>query len=105
MNKKFFKITNINSIPETKGKKISIGKKSIALFKYGGKIFAIQNSCPHQGADLADGFVKDGKVVCPLHNWAFDLETGAFSGNENIRIPTYKTKVENNEVYILIDVG
>ena len=103
MNKKFIKITDVNSIPGTKGKKISIGKKSIALFKYGGKIFAINNNCPHQGADLADGHVNQGKAVCPLHSWAFDLKSGAFSGNENIRIPTYKTKIENNEVYILMD--
>ena len=103
MNKKFVKISNINSIPKASGKKITIENKSIALFKYKSEIYAIRNSCPHQGAELADGHVKDGKAVCPLHRWMFDLETGAFSGNESIRIPTYKTKIENNDVYVLLD--
>jgi NAD(P)H-dependent nitrite reductase small subunit len=99
----YIKVAKYDDIPGVSGKKVKINGKSIALFKHNKKIFAIRNSCPHQGADLADGHVKDGKAVCPLHSWMFDLETGAFTGNYNIRIPTYKTKVEDNEVYILLD--
>ncbi|GAA4746102.1 hypothetical protein GCM10023264_09600 [Sphingomonas daechungensis] len=32
--------------------------------------------CPHQGADLAMGYVADGRIVCPWHNLPFDPETG-----------------------------
>ncbi len=103
MRDKYRKVISIDSIPRKTGKKIKIENKSIALFKYKNNVYVIRNSCPHQGADLADGHVKDGKVVCPLHRWMFDLETGAFTGNEKIRIPTYKSKVEDNEVYILLD--
>jgi NAD(P)H-dependent nitrite reductase small subunit len=103
LKKKYIKISDIDSIPKSTGKKIIIENKSIALFMSKNNIYAIHNSCPHQGADIADGHVKDGKAVCPLHRWQFDLETGAFSGNENIRIPTYKTKVEGNDVYVLLD--
>ena len=99
----YIKVAKYDDIPGVSGKKIKVSGKYIALFKYKNQVFAIRNSCPHQGADLADGHVNQGKAVCPLHSWAFDLESGAFSGNENIRIPTYKTKVENDEVYILME--
>lgn len=101
----FTKIAEYDQIPEGKAKKISVNGKTIALFKYNKNIYAIQNSCPHQGADLADGYVQDGQAVCPLHRWMFNLQSGAFSGNESIRIPTFKTKVEGNKVYILIDAN
>jgi len=100
----YIKVAKYDDIPGVSGKKIKVNGKYIALFKYKNKIYAIRNSCPHQGADIAEGHVKEGKAICPLHNWAFDLETGAFSGNENIRIPAYKTKIEDNDVYILLDV-
>ena len=100
----YIKVAKYDDIPGVSGKKVKVNGKYIALFKYKKQIYAIQNNCPHQGADLTEGRVKDGKAVCSLHSWAFDLETGAFSGNENIRIPTYETKVENNEVYILLDI-
>jgi nitrite reductase/ring-hydroxylating ferredoxin subunit len=38
---------------------------------------AFNRRCPHKGADLADGFVADGKIVCPWHNLPFDPATGA----------------------------
>lgn len=101
---KFIKVARFDDIPRASGKKIKINGQYIALFKIKNNIYAIRNSCPHQGADLADGHVKDLHAVCPLHQWSFNLKTGAFSGNENIKIPTYKTKVKNNEVYILLEI-
>ena len=99
----FIKIAVLDDIPRASGKKIKVNGKYIALFNYKNKIYAIRNSCPHQGADLADAHISDSKVVCPLHRWSFDLKTGAFSGNENIQIPTFEVKVENNDVYIFWD--
>ena len=32
--------------------------------------------CPHQGADLAMGYLADGRIVCPWHNLHFDPATG-----------------------------
>jgi nitrite reductase/ring-hydroxylating ferredoxin subunit len=97
------KVAKYDGIRGASGKKIVVNGIAIALFKLNKQIFAIQNNCPHQGADLADGHVQGGKAVCPLHRWMFDLKTGAFSGNDNIRIPTYQTKVQGNDVYLLID--
>lgn len=100
---KFIKIAEVDDVPRVSGKKIKVNDKSIALYKHKNNIYAIRNSCPHQGADLADGHINESKVVCPLHRWSFDLKTGAFVGNENIRIPTYEVKVENNDIYILLE--
>lgn len=103
MNKQFIKVSDIKSIPLSKGKKVEIGHRSIALFKSKKKIYAIQNKCPHQGADLANGHIKDGKVVCPLHGWTYHLDTGVFVGNENTRIRTYEVKVVDSNVYICLN--
>ena len=32
--------------------------------------------CPHRGADFANGFVAQGRIVCPWHNLSFDPATG-----------------------------
>jgi nitrite reductase/ring-hydroxylating ferredoxin subunit len=32
--------------------------------------------CPHEGADLAGGYLRDGKIFCPWHNLSFDVKTG-----------------------------
>lgn len=40
------------------------------------EVVAVTRRCPHQGGDLANGWVDDGKVVCPWHNLPFDTSTG-----------------------------
>jgi len=37
------------------------------------KIGAIDARCCHIGADLSRGFIDDEFLVCPLHNWAYDV--------------------------------
>lgn len=42
-----------------------------------GGVYAIDDTCSHQDASLADGWVEDCRVECPLHASTFDLTTGA----------------------------
>lgn len=43
----------------------------------GGKRYSVQRFCPHQGADLSEGWVEENRyLVCPRHRWRFDLEDG-----------------------------
>ena len=66
-------------------------------------VFALPRRCPHEGADLAYGVVRDGHLRCPWHNLPIDPETGAqpcaslatlpvrrleSAGGERYRVPT-----------------
>jgi 3-phenylpropionate/trans-cinnamate dioxygenase ferredoxin component len=41
------------------------------------EVFVLDDTCTHQDASLADGWVEDCRVECPLHESRFDLRTGA----------------------------
>lgn len=41
-----------------------------------GEVFAIDDTCSHQDASLADGWVEGCWVECPLHASRFSLRTG-----------------------------
>jgi nitrite reductase/ring-hydroxylating ferredoxin subunit len=86
-----------------KGLKVHIEGKNIALFRHGEIIYAFQNNCPHQNADLAEGYIKDGKVYCNLHHWAFDLKTGAYAFNSNMQLNTYDVRVEDEVILVGIE--
>lgn len=101
--KKYYPVGSINDLKPGKGLKVKIKKRTIAVFKHKNKIYAIQNNCPHQNADLADGYIKDGKVFCSLHHWGFELLTGAYSFNPEIFLKTYDVKIENEEIFVCLD--
>ena len=102
---KYYQAGSVHDLKPGKGRKIRINKKSIALFKYKNDIFAIQNRCPHQNADLADGYIKEGKVYCMLHHWAFDLDSGAYSFNPKVSIQTFEVKIEDDLIYVGIETN
>jgi nitrite reductase/ring-hydroxylating ferredoxin subunit len=101
--KTFFPITLVSNLIPGRGFKAHIKGKKIALFKHRSKIYAIQNGCPHQNADLADGYIKDDKVHCKLHHWAFDLSSGTYSFNPKMKLLTYEVRVRDDMIYIGID--
>ena len=41
-----------------------------------GEVFAVDDTCTHQDASLADGWLEGAEVECPLHASRFDLRTG-----------------------------
>lgn len=59
-----------------------------------GQVFAIDDTCTHQDASLADGWLEACEVECPLHASRFDLRTGA------VDAPPAKLGVRTHEVVI-----
>lgn len=41
-----------------------------------GEIYAIDNICPHQTASLGLGEIKGEEIICPLHQYRFNIKTG-----------------------------
>ena len=54
---------------------VRLAGHDVVLFRDGGhRVRAISAYCPHMGANLADGVVRDGCVECPFHRWRIDGE-------------------------------
>jgi UDP-MurNAc hydroxylase len=46
-----------------------------AVIGAGGARYSVHRYCPHQGADLTEGWVEgEHLLVCPRHRWQFDLD-------------------------------
>ncbi len=52
------------------------GGHAIAVFHHDGRVYAVDNRCPHMGFPLDRGSVKDGILTCHWHNARFDLASG-----------------------------
>jgi nitrite reductase/ring-hydroxylating ferredoxin subunit len=64
------------------------------------QIVALSRRCPHKGADLTEGFVCDGEIVCPWHALHFDPETGASACKVLTPLRRYACDVKDNCVHI-----
>jgi nitrite reductase (NADH) small subunit len=79
---------------------VTVEGEDIALFVVGEKVYALQDTCIHQERSLGKGVILNGRVICPGHQWAFDLETGWERDQEECQ-PTYAVKVEDDAVHVV----
>lgn len=73
----------------------------VCVVKVDGIFKAFKNSCPHQGIPLEDGIIKDNWIVCRMHGWLFDMDSGECGVNPVCKLRTYKIEIINNEVFLL----
>lgn len=97
---KWVRITEAGNIPLREGRLAVVDGRQIAIFNLGDRFLAIENRCPHRGGPLVEGIVSGTTVVCPLHAWKIDLETGRVANPASPVdcLPTYPTRVVNGSV-------
>ena len=99
------RITHTENIPVREGRAVKVGELEIAIFNLNGRFLTIENRCPHKGGPLCDGIVSGTTVVCPLHGWRFDLESGmAVMASEPSCVATFSTRVEEGIVLVNLPV-
>src|SRR4051812_40316889 len=77
------------------------GPVPISVFHTEDGFFAIDDTCSHQDASLADGWIEGCFVECPLHAALFDLRTGipaCLPAKEPVR--TYSVVVDDGVIYV-----
>ena len=77
--------------------------RSLALFNVADTLYAIDDSCPHQGASLCGGRL-DGRVIqCCAHGLRFDLASGYLLNSTALKVPSYPVERQGEQVYIVLD--
>jgi nitrite reductase/ring-hydroxylating ferredoxin subunit len=60
-------------------------------------LYALENKCPHQGLKMQGCKINKGKVICPWHQYKFDLKNGRGHG---LYLPTFELE-ENSKGFFL----
>ena len=56
---------------------IEVDSVLVAVFNIHGTFYAIEDTCTHDGGELAGGALDGDVVICPRHGARFCLRTGA----------------------------
>lgn len=72
----------------------------IAVYNIDGDLYAIEDTCTHDGGDLAGGEVHGFEVECPRHGARFDVRTGAVTNPPAVTpIAAFPVKEEDGCIY------
>jgi len=87
-------------IAEGRAKLARVKGEEMAVFKVDGKIFGVQNTCPHEGGQLCKGWIDSGEVVCPLHRYKFNLQSGVCSTDPKLKVKVFKLVAQGDGVIV-----
>ncbi len=103
-------VGSLDTMPPGTQHRVEAAGRAIAIFNVAGKLYALRDTCPHQGAPLSAGvvvgevaaerpgayeFCSGRHIRCPWHGWEYDLATGqSYHDPAHSRVRAYDVSVE-----------
>ena len=100
------RVASLDDIPEGEGfaidKSLTGTADNIAVLRDDdGSVWALDDTCTHEEASLAEGWIEGGLVECPLHASKFCLKNGEVQGLPATRNTCpHRVEVRDGEVYL-----
>ena len=93
-------VADVSELPPGKALLTEVAGKPVALFNVDGKIFALDNTCPHRGGPLSEGDLIGNEINCPWHAWGFDIATGVCGGDPDLHVTAHEVRVDGERVMV-----
>jgi nitrite reductase/ring-hydroxylating ferredoxin subunit len=79
---------------------VRVAGRSLALFFHDGKVYAVDNRCPHMGFPLHRGTIQNGILTCHWHHARFDLESGGTFDQFADEACVFPVEIHDGEVWV-----
>lgn len=103
----FTPVLRLDELEEDRPRRVAVrdaeaGREvGIVLVRHRGQVHAMGARCSHLGGPLDQGWVLEGRLVCPWHGSRYDLATGQpASGPSTCLQPRYATRLRDGVVEI-----
>ncbi len=83
-------------------RKIKVGNQNICLVGFEGELYAVSSKCPHAGGELAGGWCENGQIICPLHRYQYNLETGKGAAGQGDYIDVFPVEMRQDGIYVQV---
>ena len=104
MPNQFVRALALNEMPSVGCRVVAVNGSTLALFQHQGKIFAVDNRCPHMGFPLERGTVRDGILTCHWHHARFDLATGGTFDLFADDVPSFPVEIRDDAIWVDVTV-
>ena len=100
----FERVCALSDIKEPGSLRVELADVDIAVVRFEGEVFAIQDLCSHAAVALSEGEVADCTIECWMHGSRFDLRTGKPTGlPATVPVPVYETRIEDDDVLVRLE--
>jgi nitrite reductase/ring-hydroxylating ferredoxin subunit len=98
----FVEVMRLEQLPPGRGTMVTVADKDVALFNVDGMIYAMEDSCLHQGLSLGTSRLEGKVVTCRGHGWRYDVTTGCTLHVKDYGVATYPVKIVEGKIMISV---
>ncbi|GIX06265.1 MAG: hypothetical protein KatS3mg115_0668 [Candidatus Poribacteria bacterium] len=98
----FIPCARVEEIPEGTVKAVHVAGRAIALVNSEGRIYAVDNRCPHMGYPLSEGTLTNGILICDWHHARFDVASGCTFDPWADDVERFPVQVRDGQVYVCV---
>lgn len=89
------------ALQEGRPRLLRLRELRICLVRKSDQLFAVEDSCPHNGESLSKGTVNHlDEVICPWHGHRFQLKTGRECAERSRDLVVYPVRKDEAGVFI-----
>ncbi|HEY6334109.1 MAG TPA: Rieske (2Fe-2S) protein [Blastocatellia bacterium] len=99
----FIEAARLDEVPPGRGTSVTVSGRDIALFNVDGTIYAMDDSCLHQGLSLGTSQLEGKIVTCRGHGWRYNVTTGNILHVPDYGVATYPVKVVEGKIMVALD--
>ena len=101
MSDEWVRVVAVTDVPEGGTLLVDVAGEPVCLYSLAGRIYATHDTCTHEEASLADGFIEGDCIECPLHQALFDIRTGkVLTPPATADLKVYPVRVEGTEISV-----
>ena len=98
-------VDGIAALPPGSCMRADVDGDDVLVVNVAGALYAMDNICTHEYAQLSDGELQGREIECPLHGARFDVTTGeALTPPAYDDLRMYEVRVEGNVIQVRIAV-
>jgi nitrite reductase/ring-hydroxylating ferredoxin subunit len=80
---------------------VELGGTRVVLVRVGEQVYALAETCAHQGGPLGQGNLSGTRLACPWHGWMYDVRTGTCVMPVRGRpVPSYPVRLDSGDVWV-----
>jgi 3-phenylpropionate/trans-cinnamate dioxygenase ferredoxin component len=97
----FTPVAKISEIPDPGKKLVEVDERLVVVIHTGGRWYAIDDVCTHDGGPLGEGELRGFEIICPRHGAKFDVRDGrALTMPATKATASHEVKVEGDDILV-----
>jgi 3-phenylpropionate/trans-cinnamate dioxygenase ferredoxin component len=97
----FIRVAKVTDVPDPGRKIVEVDDALVVLVHTGGKFYAIDDVCTHDGGPLGEGQLDGFTIACPRHGAKFDVRDGrALTMPATQPTTVHEVKIVGDDVYV-----